>query len=66
MNRIEVLLVDGAADHYIVPVSMNATETEVDGERYVRTDDVRRVEEKGRHTSTYRVYRAQGAHHENV
>ena len=57
MNRIEVLLVDGHSDHYIVPVSMLQTEVVIDGETYVRTDDVRRVEEKGRHTSTYRVYR---------
>ena len=57
MNRIEVLLVDGAADHYIVPVSMMQSRVEVDGELYARTDEMRKVDEKNRHTSTYRVYR---------
>ena len=60
MNRIEVLLVDGHSDHYIVPIDMLQAEVEVDGETYVRTDDVRKVDEKNRHTSTYRVYRPRG------
>ena len=57
MNRIEVLLVDGVADHYIVPVDMLQAEVDVDGETYTRTDEMRKVDEKNRHTSTYRVYR---------
>lgn len=58
MNRIEVLLLDGHSDHYIVPVDMNARETEVEGETYARTDEMRKVDEKGRGFCTYRVYRA--------
>ncbi len=56
-NRIEVLLVDGNSDHYIVPVDMLQERVEVDGETYERTAEVRKVDEKNRHTSTYRVYR---------
>lgn len=58
MNQIDVLLIDGAADHYIVPVSMLAQSVTVDGDTYIRTNEVLRVEEKNRGFCTYRVYRA--------
>ncbi len=58
-NQIEVLLVDGNSDHYIVQVDMGAQGVTVDGEHYVRTPEMRKVDEKSRHTSTYRVYRPQ-------
>ena len=55
-RQIEVLLVDGDHDHYIVRVNMNCNELKTSGERYVRTDEVRKVERKGRGTETLRVY----------
>jgi hypothetical protein len=55
-NRIDVLLIDGASDHYLVPVQMLVPSVQVDGETYVRTDEARRVEDAGVYT-THRVYR---------
>lgn len=37
MSRIEVLLIDGSSDHYIVPIEMLQDAVCVDGETYERT-----------------------------
>ena len=61
MRKIDVLLIDGVADHYLLQVDMLAQSVEVDGECYVRTSEIRRVEDGGVFT-THRVYRASYPH----
>lgn len=58
-NPIHVLLVGGTSDHYIVQTEMNAREVQQEGERYVRTQETRLVDEKDG-THSYRVYQHQG------
>lgn len=55
-RKIDVLLIDGQYDHYIVPIAMGTRKVAIGNEAYVRTDEVRKVEVKGVGTETYRVY----------
>lgn len=52
-SKIDVLLIDGASDHYLIPVDMLAAQVEV----YERTTEIRRVVEKHSLPSSHRVYR---------
>lgn len=55
-NKIDVLLIDGEHDHYVIRVPMGAHRVRFADDVYVRTDEVRKVDVKHVGTETYRVY----------
>lgn len=58
-NTINILLRDGAYDHYIVPAPMMAPSIEVENELYFRTEEIAHVKIKdrfGKRIEFYRVY----------